>query len=280
MSHRRQVEQHRQKLHEIRDIMDSMKTLAYMETRKLAAPLAAQHAALAAIEEAVADLLHFFPLTVPPSEGGLELLLLIGSERGFCGDFNEALITHAQQMGSHRQPQRYMAVGHKLHTLLQAGPTPPLRMAGASVVEEVEIVLAEIVRQLFEQQQRHPALTLLVLYHNEHSNGVVTERLLPPFQPLSNHPCHHANPPLLQLPADEVILSMSHHYLYAALFHILYSSLMAESHRRVTHLEGAVQHLDEREAALVAEANRLRQEEIIEEIEIILLSGESAPYGV
>jgi len=40
----------------------------------------------------------------------------------------------------------------------------------------------------------------------------------------------------------------------------------------VRHLEGAVRHLDDRSSALRRKCNALRQEEIIEEIEIILLS--------
>jgi len=47
---------------------------------------------------------------------------------------------------------------------------------------------------------------------------------------------------------------------------------MADNHRRVSHLEGAVRHLDDRSSALRRKCNALHQEEIIEEIEIILLS--------
>ena len=48
---------------------------------------------------------------------------------------------------------------------------------------------------------------------------------------------------------------------------------MAENERRVQHLNAAVDHLDEKSLDLQRRANALRQEEIIEEIEVILLSG-------
>ena len=48
---------------------------------------------------------------------------------------------------------------------------------------------------------------------------------------------------------------------------------MAENLRRVEHLEAAVRHLDKKAADLRRRCNALRQEEIIEEIEVILLSG-------
>ena len=56
---------------------------------------------------------------------------------------------------------------------------------------------------------------------------------------------------------------------------MLYTSLMAENQQRVAHLEGAVKHLDDESAELVRQCNTLRQAEIIEEIEVILLSADS-----
>ena len=50
---------------------------------------------------------------------------------------------------------------------------------------------------------------------------------------------------------------------------------MAENHRRVQHLEGAVEHMDDKIGQLKGQCNALRQEEIIEEIEVILLSTEA-----
>jgi F-type H+-transporting ATPase subunit gamma len=48
----------------------------------------------------------------------------------------------------------------------------------------------------------------------------------------------------------------------------------------VAHLEGAVQHLDTRTEELTRRSMSLRQEEIIEEIEVILLNApDSARIG-
>jgi len=68
MTRRRHLEHHRQSLAEIRDIMNSMKTLAYMETRKLARFLDAQHAVVQSIEDVAADLLSFYPETLPEAQ--------------------------------------------------------------------------------------------------------------------------------------------------------------------------------------------------------------------
>jgi F-type H+-transporting ATPase subunit gamma len=60
---------------------------------------------------------------------------------------------------------------------------------------------------------------------------------------------------------------------------MLYTSLMVENRRRVTHLEGAVKHMDEESDELRRQCNTLRQEEIIEEIEVILLSSSELDVG-
>ena len=60
----------------------------------------------------------------------------------------------------------------------------------------------------------------------------------------------------------------------------MYVSLMAENILRLWHLEGAVQHLDDKSANLLHKSNTLRQEETLEEIEVILLSAASLDQEV
>jgi len=104
--------------------------------------------------------------------------------------------------------------------------------------------------------------------------------LLPPFQePAPVAPPREA--PLLQLPPQHLLLELTDQYLFAALNACMADALMAESHQRVMHLERATQHLETQWQELGRRANTLRQEEIIEEIEVILLSagaGDSGPH--
>ena len=58
------------------------------------------------------------------------------------------------------------------------------------------------------------------------------------------------------------------------LHEIFYSALMTESRERLTHLEGALHRLEKETSELRLKRNILRQEEITEEIELIMLSAE------
>jgi len=276
MTRRRELERHRHSLAEIREIMNSMKTLAYMETRKLDRFLDAQHAVVQGIENVVADLLSFHPETLPEAKVTMPVYLLIGTERGFCGDFNHALL---QQLESSLQANptdkpALIVVGRKLYALLEDDERVTAWFDGASVAEEVTSLLNQIVNELTGLQDKHGVLTVFCLYHVD-EKGIVIQKILPPFQDLRHKLPRYGYPPVLNLPPRELLAELVDHYLFATLHEMVYTSLMVENHQRVTHLDGAVKHLDDESAAMARQANTLRQEEIVEEIEVILLSAAS-----
>ncbi len=276
MSRRRNVERRRQSLAEIREIMNSMKTLAYMETRKLSRFLDAQTAVERSIRDVAADFLSFHAEVLPQTQRGAPLYVLIGSERGFCGDFNHALLAKQESTLRERSSDSpaLIPVGHKLHTLLEGDPRVETWIDGASVVEEVATVLTQLANAIVTFQTSHGAGEVFCVYHGS-EDGVVVKPLLPPFTEYAGTPQRHAVPPLLHLPPAAFLIELTDQYLFAALHAILYTSLMMENHQRVTHLEGAVKHLDDQSSELARQSNALRQEEIIEEIEVILLSAAS-----
>ena len=276
MTRRHNLDRHRHSLAEIRTIMNSMKTLAYMETRKLAHFLDAQHAVTRSIENVVEDFLGFFPETLPEVTEARPVYLLIGTERGFCGDFNHVLLRHMETalQGGLSDTAILIAIGHKLHTLLEGDDRVVTMIDGASVAEEVTSVLNQLVSTLTDLQHKYGMLTVYCLCHGS-EDGIVMQRLLPPFQDFLHKSARFQYPPMLNQTPRELIVDLTDHYLFAMLHELLYTSLMMENHHRVTHLEGAVQHLDDKYVALAREYNAIRQEEIIEEIEVMLLSATS-----
>jgi F-type H+-transporting ATPase subunit gamma len=272
MTRRRRLEHHRHSLTEIRGIMNSMKTLAYMETRKLGRFLDAQHAVLQSIEDVAADFLSFYPETLSEVKETTPVYLLIGTERGFCGDFNHALLKYLE-LGLQAHPQGnpvLIAIGRRLYTLLEEDARVMARIDGVSIVEEVKFVLSRMVSELSSLQEQHHMLTVYGLYHGG-EDGIVMQKLSPPFQHDPHQTPHFPHPPVLNQSPREFLVELTDHYLFSALQHMLYNSLMAENHQRMAHLEGAVKHLDDESAELARQCNALRQEEIIEEIEVILL---------
>jgi F-type H+-transporting ATPase subunit gamma len=271
MTRRRNLEHHRHSLAEIRDIMNSMKTLAYLETRKLGSFLDAQHTVLQSIEEVAADLLSFYPEILPEAEATNPIHLLIGTERGFCGDFNHALLTYLASTPQDPDNSTLIAIGRKLNTLMEKDTRVAAQIDGASIAEEVTSVLTKVVSELTSLQEGQGMATVFCLYHCG-EEGILLQKLLPPFAHLLHQPRRFPHPPDLNLSPREFLVELIDHYLFATLHEMLYTSLMTENRQRVTHLERAVKHLDDESADLTRQCNALRQEEIIEEIEVILLS--------
>jgi F-type H+-transporting ATPase subunit gamma len=266
--------------------MRSMKNLSYLETRKLGRFLDAQRRVIASIEAAARDFLAHYPdllavLAGPDAETST-CWLLIGAERGFCGDFNQAVLTTLETAaGAGVEPgaaqSALIAVGTRLASTLEHDPRLLAAVPGASTAEEVGAVLARIIDTLDGIAARRHALRLRVLYWNADADAVQAVSLLPPFQDawppdVTAAPAEQAYPPRLNLAPAELLERLVDLTLQAALQALLYSALMAEHQHRLRHLDGALKRIDERTHTLTLRRNLWRQEEITEEIELILLN--------
>jgi len=267
MSQSHELQLHIGKLGEIRGILNAMKNLALIETHKLARILPLHKQSLAAIEQTAADFLKFYP---PLSSGDLEgesIYIVLGPERGFCGDFNEQLLAQLPASGP------IIAVGARLGGKLADHAAVTL-IAGASVAEEVPSVADRLLDALTATAFQ-PGMKLLAIYHDSQSNQAQRRQLLPlPQQADSAPPVGY--PPLLNLPPEDFFADLLSHYLFTVLHGLLYQSLAAENRRRLQHLEGAVNHLDNEMLKLKRKSQIYRQEEITEEIEVILLNAEES----
>ncbi|WP_237065011.1 F0F1 ATP synthase subunit gamma [Microbulbifer guangxiensis] len=273
MSQRHQLERHKHRLGEARQIMSAMQSLAFMESRKLRGFVEIQQQVVKGIDRCAADLLAFFP-GMQPAPPERRLLLVVGSERGFCGNFNESLIQRLERTLSPIY-EGFVACGHKLCTRLEDHRQLIGAVAGAALMEEVEGVLKRLTAVLADQGKGPHALALEVIYQDPDAQEPVTRTLLPPFRnpPVAAPRSGHA--PEILLPPEQLLAELTHHSLFATLHEILYRSMMAENQRRTKHLDGAVRHLDQSLERLAYRDNQLRQEEIIEEIEVILLNADA-----
>ncbi|MEH6823900.1 MAG: hypothetical protein V7629_08345 [Motiliproteus sp.] len=153
------------------------------------------------------------------------------------------------------------------------------QLAGASATEETENILIQLTQTLSELEQRRGPFQLRVLFNHpdpnhtdSHTgNQISSQQLLPPFQQLSQTAPRGVQP-LITMAPQKLLLGLGEHFLFANLKHILYLSLLAENQLRIVHLQGAIKKLEQRLLALQQRVNRMRQEAIVEEIELILIN--------
>lgn len=276
MSSQAELSRRFNRLKEISSIMTAMKNLSLVETRKLARFMGHQRQMLANIEAATADFLHFYPQTSTVG-GERNILLLIGSERGFCGGFNEHVLARLDTLPAWSSPPHLVVVGHRLAARLGERTGVITRIDGATVTEDVPFVLGRLMDAL-HAASLHSFAAGVVLYGLAHSADGEPElkRLLP--LPPSAAP-RYTHKPQIQLPAAELFAELLDQYLLAVLHGLLYESLTAENRQRLAHMENALDRLDETVTALALKRNALRQEKIIEEIEVMLSSRQAFDEG-
>lgn len=272
MSKRREVKERLATLDEINGIMKTMKNLALLEIRKLEMFLDTQRRVTASIEMTAQDFLYFYP-QIPAQPVNQQLLIIIGSERGFCGDYNDALVAflNSQEL---QGETLLVAVGRRLESKLLDNPRVAAFIESHSVAEEVPITLRRLIEVLNRLQQAASTKIgrISVLYYDDESEGIRLRQLLPLSLPETE--LTYSHPPLLNLESTQFLTKLTDQYLYVLLHEVFYSSFVRENRKRLAHMDSAIQHLEKDTARLRMRANRLRQEEIINEIEIIMLSVE------
>jgi F-type H+-transporting ATPase subunit gamma len=283
MSKRQEIRGHLGALSDIGGILGAMKNLALMEIHKLNRFLTTQQRVVTAIDQALSDVSTSYPL--PPSESGIgtRVYVVLGSERGFCGEFNETLVTAFEQRLEEQATDQTLviAVGHKLLLKLEVGHQVDVSLAGPNVTEEIQPVLIrlmDVVRDLQSQQKPGHRLDLIVLSHGSEEDGRLVQIRRPFHHTVERH-VGFPHSPVLNLQPPVLLSSLMDHYLFAVLHELFYSSLMAENRRRFQHMDQALQRLEKDITELTLRHQVLRQEEITEEIQVIMLSAEAIGNG-
>ena len=269
MSSLAELSQRLARLKEISGIMTAMKSLSLVETRKLGRFIGHQRDMLTNIETAAADFLRYFPVEAS-AKSQAAILLLVGSERGFCGNFNERVVAALDALPRWEPAPVLLVIGRRLGAKLESRPGGITLLEGATVTEEVPAALDRLIDAVNAARGRIASgdVALFSLAHQAEDEPVL--RRLVPIAPAQGAP--FASAPGLQLEPLDFFAELLDQHLLAALYGLLYESLAAEQRQRLAHMEHALDRLDETLVQLALERNALRQEKIVEEIEVILSS--------
>lgn len=242
MSSLSELSQHFARLKEISEIMTAMKSLSQVEVSKLSRFIGHQRRMLANIETAASDFLNAFPFQAA-SGPQPKIILLIGSERGFCGNFNDRVQAALDALPPTEPAPSLLVVGSRLATKLASHSGVIAQLDGATLTEDVPTVLNRLMDTLHttRQQLAGEGVALLSLAHE--AEGEPALKHLLPIAPQQTSTFSY--PPRLQLPPPEFFAELLDQYLLATLYGLLYESLAAENRQRLAHMEHALDRLDE-----------------------------------
>lgn len=285
MRKRSELKKYIKSMEEIKNIIAAMKNLSLIELSKINKFIDNQNNVVATIKDALVDFMAFnSDLSASYLKEQVEAYILIGSERGFCGDFNERIIKYALKIRedkktSEKQPL-FICVGRKLITKFADTAYEFESVDGPNAAEEIQATIYRLVRLLAGIHQKtagnlHSA-NWVIIANDEIQNAIQTIAIKPFAALLQNEKNpSYTFPPLLNLTYENFIADALDQYLYATLHKIFYNSFLMENKQRLMHMEGAIKWLEKNNTQLLLAYNQMRQEEIVEEIEVVLLSAKA-----
>ena len=262
MSQRLLLEERLSLYDDLSGIVGAMRSFALAELRKVGKREQAQQSVVNELENVLGVISEGFSSykTVPLDHHEGDIGLLLGSVRGFCGSFNEDVVRFWKAQMCSTDP--VILVGERLHNLI-----PDLDnlifIEGAEGCLDAVSVIDKII-QVIQGVGFNDNLGLVVCFRD---NGEVKNQRL---WPLADNLLNPKIPtPMTYTTTDEVIITVAEHYLFHKLLIALLQSIREENHMRLIQMETALRHLDEGREELLLKRNRLRQEDIVEEIELM-----------
>lgn len=253
-----------QLLDELRQIVQSMKNLAFAELQRVSRMKQAQ----AQARDAVSQALMAVPLadsSTPKPQTNKMTWLVIGAERGFCGAFNTPLAMAMSALREQDASATLLVASHRLLTQLEGASAQVIALPGCAASEEADLMLDEWLDAV--NKAIHTGAQVWLMHVG--SEGLMRQRLWP--VDVTPNKASGA-PPQMYLPAANLRDALARQALRLAIQGALYASLEQENHWRLAQMQRAQDHLDELGRALRRRYATLRQANITNELETLASS--------
>jgi F-type H+-transporting ATPase subunit gamma len=260
------LREHLRLFDELRQIVTAMRNLAYAELQRLERAIAAQSRAQVCILQALAD--------VSGNESNdaakTRIRLIIGTERGFCGGFNEHLAELMQKFARQDEDAIWIVAGSRLADRTKDVIANSITVPGSSTTEECPSIVDGWLGALLDRAGSllvPDAIDLRVMHHDALQTS---ETQLLPHPPL---PRSTRGPrPLQTLPNKNLLPWLTTDCLRICLLGACYASLVQENRWHLLQMQRAQDHLDEAAARMRRRYFLARQTDITTELETLMSS--------
>jgi F-type H+-transporting ATPase subunit gamma len=210
--------------------------------------------------------------------GNMAVCMVMGSDQGMCGQFNEAIISHAMAevdlLKENGADIKFWGVGEKIRGALTEkgqddGEQFSVPGSLASINDEVQHVVQKI-----ESWRTSRNMEQFYVSHNILSGGGVYDqvfyRLLPLDREWAGHYKDQKWParclPMVGLPHDEMFSHLIRQYLFVSFYRAFAQSLASENAARLIAMQAAEKNISELEEKLQASFREQRQASITSEL--------------
>jgi F-type H+-transporting ATPase subunit gamma len=203
-------------------------------------------------------------------------IIVIGSDQGMCGGYNEQLAVFVRDNESRVTAGRLtrLVLGEQLERHFAPGSADFRSTFGVS---DSVAGIAPLVHQLLikiDSWQADLGVDEVLLFHNEPTKSVPfvpSRRQLLPLDPIWQQEIGERSwpskgLPVFSMPWDQLFASLIRHYLFISLYRAIAESLSSEHASRLMAMQNAEQNIMERLSEKRAEFRHQRQSVITEEI--------------
>jgi len=266
----RELDQRRKGYRSILGVVNAMKALSGANLRKGSSAVSFTRRYREFIESAASGAVGMPGVTLAGADGA-RLMVVFGSQFGFCGAFNARMVDAAgdavRELGG---VVGQVLVGRRL--MDQAAPAEGMaeyRVDAPGSVEGLGDCISELLSLVYERYREGMFNELYFLYPSFEDEVMHTSlrKVLPPrFTPRDSE----AEPPLTYISAQELMEGIIEEYLYIELYAAALEAVIAENEVRIRSMDFAARNIRKKLEELTRAYNYAHQEEVTNElIEII-----------
>ncbi|CCA90503.1 F0F1 ATP synthase subunit gamma [Novosphingobium sp. PP1Y] len=276
-----EVEARIESVHQLSSVIGAVRAIAAARLREAKARLPGIQTYARTIGEAIAQALALVPQApANAAKGGnrKSIVLAIGAEQGFVGNFNGRLLDALTPLTrSSRTPScELLLVGsHAASAASERVLTVNWSAPMATHAQEIAGLANRIADALFDRIANGEVSEVLLVHaatDAQQPESPVQVRPLLPFDFSRFAPLARAQPPIIQLPPERLLAQLADEYVFAEICEALVLSFAAENEARMQAMVAARENVARRSDELAARARLMRQEQITEEV-IELASG-------
>ena len=270
-------------VHQLEAVITAMRGRAAARSREARSRLDGIRAYAAAISGAIGQALALVPEPDPQPRKSrspqAHVVILLSSEQGFAGTFNERVLDAAEQHLKANGSELLIVGDRGAMVAAERGLVFAWSASMVAHAEEVPRLAGRITDALYSrlEQDQVARVTVIHAVPAPSASVEIVERTLLPFDFARFKVTPRSIPPITTLPVEQLIADLAEEYVYAQLCEEVMLSFAAENEARMVAMIAARNNVARKLDELVANFRRLRQEEITGEI--IELSAGSMPSG-
>lgn len=213
-----------------------------------------------------------------PVRSGSDVLIAFGSDRGLCGNFNEAIADlvgrHVSRGGDAASDHDIIAVGGQAAALMtELGAAPRDAIALPSTLHGLGEVCEHILILLDDRQQAAPIRRVETIFNSRTEDGRTVPRahvILPApadhLRVLQQRPWPSRRRPTFSVAAGALFSWLIRQHIFASLMHAGLSSMASENAARLDAMTRAEQRIGDLLQSLTSDYRTLRQTTITREL--------------